>query len=145
MKIKASLLLLIILVSFSAVSQKSKILEDHYKNEWKTLKEFVRYSEESIPDTNIDVKFYYLDLEIDIDSVYMSGIVKCIFEPVVADLDQAWISLNSALRVSDVSGDVSDYLQTGDSILINLDASYNPGDLVEVVITYAGVPKEAGG
>lgn len=145
MKIKASLLLLILLVSFSAISQKSQILEDHYKNEWKTLKEFVRYSEESIPDTNIDVKFYHLDLEIAIDSAYISGTVKCVFETTVPFVNEVWLSLNSSLRVTNVTGDVSSFLQTGDSILITLDDVYGMNVHVQVVIDYEGVPVEAGG
>lgn len=145
MKNKLLIFLTVSLISLTLVSQKSQILEDHYKNEWKTFKEFVRYSEDIIPDTSIDVKFYYLDLEIAIDSPYIAGIVTCVFESKVPYIEEVWLSLNSSLHVNNVSGDVSDFLQTGDSILITLDAVYGMGDVMEVVIDYEGIPVEAGG
>ncbi len=136
---------IVLLATIIANAQKQQALEDLYELEWKTFKEFIRYSEENIPDTNIDVKFYYLDLEIAIDSQYIAGVVNCIFEPVIDGLDHVWLSLNSSLTVDDVSGDVDSFLQSGDSILVNLDGAYGPGDALELVISYHGVPVLAGG
>ncbi len=135
----------ILFTGLIANAQQKSPLEELHECEWKTFKEFVRYSEENIPDTNINVKFYYLDLEIAIDSPFIAGQVTCDFEPLVAGLEEIWLSLNSSLTVDDVSGDVDSFLQTGDSILINLDAAYGPGDELQVMISYQGVPVEAGG
>jgi len=139
------ILLFTVLLSITGMSQNRQLMDEFYAHEWQTLKEFIQYSENNIPDTTIDVKFYYLDLSIEIDSPYIEGVVSCHFEPVVTDLSQIWLSLNSALHVDDVSGHVNSFYQVGDSILINLDAAYNPGDALEVIITYHGVPAEAGG
>jgi len=129
----------------NGVTQNRAVMDEFYAHEWQTLKEFIRYSEDNIPDTNIDVSFYYLDLTIAIDSPYIEGVVNCMFEPVASNLNEIWLSLNSSLFVDDVSGDVASFNQTGDSILIQLDGIYNPGDQLEVIITYHGIPVEAGG
>ncbi len=128
-----------------AQAQRPKSLSIQQGYEWETFKEFIRYSEKFIPDTNIDVTFYYLDLSIAIDSAYIHGVVTCNFEPVASQLDEIRLSLNSSLKVNSVSGDVLFFNQIGDSIMITLDAMYNPGDQLQVVIDYEGVPVMAGG
>jgi aminopeptidase N len=141
--IATSIFLLAALIMVQA--QKREAVKELNELEWKTFKEFIRYSERYIPDTNIDVTFYCLDLDIAIDSPYITGWVCCNFEPMVDGLDQIRLSLNSSLTVNDVMGDVTSFLQTGDSIIIDLDDSYNIGDQLEVIIDYEGVPVLAGG
>src|SRR5210317_267732 len=113
MKNISLLIVSMLLLSFTGLSQNRQVMDEFYAHEWQTLKEFVKYSENNIPDTTIDVKFYYLDLSIEIDSPYIEGTVSCMFEPVVNDLNEIWLSLNSALTVDDVNGDVGSFLQTG--------------------------------
>ncbi len=145
MKNTICILLITFLVNMVSMAQSRQDMDEFYAHETKTLSEFIRNSENNIPDTTIDVKFYYLDLSIAIDSPYIAGIVTCKFEPMINDLNKIWLSLNSSLQVDDVSGDVSSFYQIGDSIQINLNGTYNPGDLLEAIITYHGVPVEAGG
>jgi len=143
---KTFLTLSFFLIVFSiSYAQRSQALLEHQQREWQTFKESIRYDAEYIPDTNIDVKYYCLDLNIAIDSAYIDGVVICHFEPTVAGLQQVTLSLNSSLTVSEIDGNASSYLQTGDSILINLDGAYGPGDLLELLIRYEGVPVMAGG
>ncbi len=143
---KSIILSVLLLFAGSMLSaQRSRALQDLQDCEWKTFKEFIRYSEENIPDTSIDVKFYHLDLEIAIDSPYIAGQVACHFEPLVSGLEQIWLSLNSSLHVDNISGNTNSFYQVGDSILINLDAAYGPGDELSVEISYHGVPVMAGG
>lgn len=137
--------MLLALLSVISIAQNRQTMDEFYAHEAKTLQEFISYGEKSIPDTNIDVKFYYLDLSISIDFPYIEGVVSCEFEPVANNLSEIRLSLNSALTVDDVTGDVSSFIQTGDSILISLDAAYDPGEQLEVIISYHGVPVEAGG
>ncbi len=126
-------------------AQRDDALLSLQESEWKTFKEFIRYSEEFIPDTNIDVHFYYLDIAIAIDSHYIQGLVTCNFEPMMSGLEEIRLSLNSSLTVNDVTGDVTSFVRTGDSIMITLDGTYGPGDALQVMIDYEGEPVLAGG
>ncbi len=128
-----------------AQAQKPDNLVSHYQNEYQTFKEFIKYGEAIQGDTNIDVKFYYIDIAIGVYSPYISGEVTILFEPVTPGLSEVMISLNSALTVGAVGSDASDFYQDNDVIVITLDGPYGPGELVEVMIQYEGVPVEAGG
>jgi len=142
---KLFLLLIIIALQASAFSQKSSILIDHYKNEYQTFKDFIKYSETIKGDTNIDVRFYYIDISIGIWEPYIEGDVTIIFEPLTSNLNTVQISLNSALTVDNVSIPCESFYQDNDVIIINLDNNYNPGDELSITITYHGEPVLAGG
>lgn len=135
----------VLLFFFITFSQQRQPMEEFYHHEWNTFKEFVRLSADHIPDTNIDVGFYYLDLYIAIDSPYIEGTVTCRFEAVESGVDQVCLSLNSALSVDAVSGNTTGFSRSGDSILIILDDIYGPGDTAGLLISYHGVPALAGG
>lgn len=138
-------IILFIATGLLSFGQKANSLLEHYQNEYRTFKEFIKYSEAIQGDTNIDVKFYYIDIEIGIWSPSIEGNVSIQFAPLVDELDEVQISLNSALTVDDVLGASSSFYQDNDMIVITLDDSYGPGDLVEVSIFYSGIPVEAGG
>jgi aminopeptidase N len=139
------ILLVLFIYSLAAYTQKSETLIDHYKNEYKTFKEFIKYSEAIKGDTNIDVKFYYIDISIGIWSPYIEGNVQIIFEPLVNSLETVSISLNSALTVDNVSAPCESFYQDGDLIIISLEDEYQPGEQIDLTITYHGVPVLAGG
>src|SRR5210317_1241614 len=143
---KKLIVILILMIGALSVmnAQNRQAVKDLNEMEWKTFKEYIRASETYIPDTNIDVKFYFIDIEIAIDSQYISGLVDCNFEPVGDGLSEICLSLNSSLTVTDVTGNVSSYVQTGDSIIISLDGTYGPGELLSVTVGYEGVPVMAG-
>ncbi len=138
-------ILILLFISQIGISQKSEIQIDHYKNEYKTFKEFIKYSETVKGDTNIDVKFYYIGISIGVWSPYIEGDVQIIFEPVVNNLDMVSISLNSALTVDNVSAPCESFYQDGDMIIITLEDEYQPGEQIDITITYHGVPVLAGG
>nr|NQU93302.1 T9SS type A sorting domain-containing protein [Bacteroidota bacterium] len=137
--------LFLLFIFLQGIAQKSEHLLSHYKNEYQTFKEFIKYSETARGDTNIDVKFYYIDISVGIWSPYIEGDVQIIFEPVTNNLENVAISLNSALTADDVSGNCASFYQEGDLIMITLDGSYNPGEEITITITYHGVPALAGG
>ncbi len=126
-------------------AQKQNTLLEHYHNEYRTFKEFIKYSEAIQGDTNIDVKFYHIDIAIGVYSPYVSGEVTILFESLTDDLSEVMISLNSALTVESVGSNGSDFVQDNDMIHITLDGVYGTGELAEVTIAYAGIPVEAGG
>ncbi|MDB4303951.1 M1 family aminopeptidase, partial [Desulfosarcina sp.] len=96
-------------------------------------------------DTNIDVKFYYIDITVGVWSPYIEGDVQIIFESLINNLETFSISLNSALTVDNVSAPCESFYQDGDMIIITLDDEYQTGEQIDLTITYHGVPVLAGG
>jgi hypothetical protein len=66
-------LLFLILLPLLIHAQKSENLHQHYHKELKSFKEANTRSEQMSPDTNIDVKFYHLELDIRIGSSFPVG------------------------------------------------------------------------
>ncbi|MCB0823933.1 MAG: T9SS type A sorting domain-containing protein [Bacteroidales bacterium] len=145
MKKNFSLITFLAFVLFSASAQKSQVLLEHYQNEYQSFKEMIKYSQIVKGDTNIDVKFYYIDITIGVPDPYISGDVTIRFEPVSSNLTAVMFSLNSSLTVDAISAPCESFYQDNDVIMINLDDVYNPGDLIDLTISYQGTPVMAGG
>lgn len=96
-------------------------------------------------DENIDVKFYHLTIEVAIDSAYIWGNVDCQFEPVLENLNQFYLDLHNSLKVDSISFPCDSFYQTSDSLVIQLNDSYNPGNLISLTIYYQGKPILAAG
>jgi aminopeptidase N len=135
---------LVLPITSSLMAQKSEALLTQYQHEYETFKEFIIKNEAYKGDTNIDVKFYHIDIEIGINSPWIEGSVLCRFTPLIDGLSELYIDLNSALQVDSISSPCSSFTQGGDAINIQLDGSYNTGDLVDLTIYYHGVPASAG-
>jgi len=142
---KTFTLIVFLLATVISQAQRSEELLRHQEREWKSFKEYIRFDRDYVPDTNIDVKFYCLDLNVAIDSPYIDGVVICDFEPLVSGLQQVKLSLHKSLSVTSVDGNASSFIQTGDSIMIDLDGTYGPGELLQLYIHYGGAPVLAGG
>ncbi|NOX47856.1 MAG: T9SS type A sorting domain-containing protein [Chlorobi bacterium] len=145
MKIKIFPTLFFALVFLSGFSQKSAELQQHYDLEFKTFKEFVIKNATFKGDTNIDVKFYHLDIEIGVASPYIEGSVVIRFTPVAEGLNSLHLNLNSALTVDSISAPSESFYQDNDEIVIQLETNYSPGDLIDLQVYYHGVPVMAGG
>ncbi|MCB2218886.1 MAG: T9SS type A sorting domain-containing protein [Bacteroidetes bacterium] len=134
-----------LLLASGVFAQKSAALQQHYKNEFQTFKEMVKYSQIVKGDTNIDVKFYYIDIAIGVPDPYISGDVTIRFEPKVANLNSVMFSLNSSLTVDAIGGPCESFYQDNDVIIITLNNTFNPGEHIDLTISYQGVPVMAGG
>ncbi len=145
MKIKIISILLFVLTFLTSFSQKSFELQQHYDQEFKTFKEFMIRNTTFKGDTNIDVKFYHLDIEIGVLSPSVRGNVKIRFTPVTKGLNTLRLNLNSALTVENISAPCESFYQDNDEIVVQLDENYNPGDLIDLKVYYHGVPVLAGG
>ncbi|RLD54643.1 MAG: hypothetical protein DRJ05_14265 [Bacteroidetes bacterium] len=145
MKTKIISTLFFILAVTTGFSQKSAALQQHYDLEFKTFKEFVIKNANFKNDTNIDVKFYHLDIEIGVTSPYIEGNVLIQFTPIAEELNLLRLNLNSALTVDSISSPCESFYQDNDEIIIQLETTYNPGDLVDLQVYYHGVPVMAGG
>jgi len=142
---KHFLTLLLFLNTIGLFAQKSDALLMQYQLEYKTFKEFIVKNSQYKGDTTIDVKFYYIDIEIGINSPHIKGSVLTRFEPLEDGLSGLYIDLNSALLVDSISAPCENFDQVGDAINITLDGAYNTGDLIDLTIYYHGVPVMAGG
>ena len=118
------------------------VFREHEMSSWKDL---ISRSQQHINDTTIDVKFYHLDIEIALDSVYISGNVKIIFEPLIDNLSELFLDLHQSLTVDSISSPYSSFSQSGDKIWIDLESEYDIGEQIELVIHYHGKPSNPGG
>ncbi len=126
-------------------NESQEIMNSFRQLEMKSWNEFRLNAEKQRGDANIDVKFYELDVEIAIDSAYIIGHVLCRFTPTVEGLEELHLDLNGALTVTSISEPSTSFSQENDQITIQLDQTYNPGDIIDINISYHGKPKLAGG
>lgn len=136
---------LILAIFHSVQAQKSAVILNQYDLEFRSFKEFVIKNATFKVDTNIDVKFYHIDIEIGINSPFVGGSVLCRFEPLVTGLNALMLNLNGSLTVDSIGQPCESFYQANSDIVINLENSYNPGDLVDIVVWYHGIPVLAGG
>lgn len=138
-------ILIYLVISGQQLSSAQDALNTLRQAELKSWNEFRLLSEKLRGDPNIDVKFYYLDIEIAIDSSYITGEVLVRFTPTINGLDELSLDLNNALTVTNISSPCSSFLQDDNKIQIDLDQTYDTGDLIDITISYHGKPKLAGG
>lgn len=126
-------------------AEAKKVMNDFRMTEMKSWNEFRLNEEKYRGDNSIDILFYHLDIEIAIDSAYISGDVLCRFTPLINDLDEIFLDLNDALAVTNISAPCDSFYQENNQIFIQLEESYNPGELIDLYISYEGKPRLAGG
>lgn len=93
-----------------------------------------------------DVKFYYLDIEVDNSSIYISGETTIMAEVVAAELDTFAVELLNDLTVDVINynGNPISYSHANDEIFAILPATLSQGDLFSVTIQYHGMPPTGG-
>ena len=96
-------------------------------------------------DTTIDINFYHIDIEIALDSAYISGSVQVGFTSLINDLTQIRLDLDSAYTIDSISLPANSFDFTSNIITIDLQDSYNIGDQINLTIYYKGIPILAGG
>jgi len=138
----------ILIFSFSGVDgqtpeQESMVTLRHY--EIQSLNEAVSGIYNGRGDENIDVKFYHLSVEVAIDSAYIRGNVLCRFTPVFNNLNQLYLDLDHSLTVDSISYPCQSFYQTNDSLVIQLESTFNSGELIDLRVYYQGKPVLAGG
>jgi len=96
-------------------------------------------------DTTIDIGFYNIDIEIALDSAYLSGRVKIGFTSLIEGLDQFKIDLDDAFSIDSISSPASSYTFLDNILTISLAETFNTGDQVSLSVYYSGAPVLAGG
>jgi aminopeptidase N len=98
------------------------------------------------PDTwNYDVTYHKLEFEIDPADYFISGTVTTTFTA-LENMGQVVFDLSGDLFVSSVllDGNLLDYAQSGDELVITLPSTLNTGASATVVISYFGQPPFTG-
>jgi len=152
---KLSFILLLLLIPLFSLpilleAKKSKILLDFYKLEQKSWAEYIQAYQKidkfyARTQDNFDVKFYHIDIEINIYNPYIIGSVYTKFDITQDNTSQIKLNLDDALSVIEITGNSDSYSTVSDSIFVTLDRIYNSGEEVEITIAYGGVPEMPGG
>lgn len=96
-------------------------------------------------DTTIDINFYNIDLEIMLDSAYLTGNVRIAFTVLVDNFNQFKLDLDSAYTVDSISFPATSFTFIDNVLSISLSQTYSSGQQVELSIYYKGEPILAGG
>jgi aminopeptidase N len=126
------------------LAQKSETLKHFYELEQQTWQSHVFRAADFEEPTNFDVTFYHLDIDVRIDTPFISGNVLCRFRSNENGLSSIHLSLQYALIITDIAGNAASFEQTGDTVYIELDRTYSIDEYAEIQIYYQGVPALAG-
>ncbi len=113
-----------------------------YQQEWENHKMAWHEKTRSqlFTDSSIDIKFYHLDVQVAIDSHYISGSVTIKLQPTINNLNSLKLNLHSSMIVDSVTIDAASYSSINDILSIGLTNNYNIGDEIEIKIYYHGIP-----
>jgi len=139
------LLTMSFVVSESAFAQISEETLKFYESEQQTWRKYIAEFKHFSGESNFDVTFYHLDVEINVESPYIRGSVLCQFKATENEVQNIKLNLHRSLSIDSISGNTSDFNCANDSIYITLDGSYQTGTTAEIKIFYQGIPELAGG
>jgi aminopeptidase N len=143
---KKSTILVVLLVFTSALFSQQRInMQSFYEQEWNSLLDFVQEGNNRSVDTAYDVLFYHLDINIAIDSQYVSGNVLMKSRAMQDGLQEIKLDLNRSLNVDSIGLNVSGFVFADDRITVQLDRVYNEAEEFEIRVFYQGQPAMAGG
>lgn len=98
-----------------------------------------------VEDTTYDVHFYHINVEIAVDSIWMSGEVKFLISSKIDDFNSLLVDLDQSFAIESISSPVADYTFNNNVIQLNLENTYNTGDTLSFIIKYSGMPQMPGG
>jgi len=94
--------------------------------------------------TNYDVTYYDIALDIDIQRRSINGKTEIHFESTVFDLTTIEVDLASNMAVDSVYLDAESYYRSGDVLHVKLNRPFIPGKRARVGISYRGTPEGGG-
>ena len=102
----------------------------------------IKALQEPVLETNIDVKYYKLDLKISTPNKYLSGNETMIAQCITTNLTVVNLDFTNTLSVDSVKmgNTIVNFTHQSDIITITPDRTYNYGELVNLDIYYEGVP-----
>ncbi len=145
MKKSTAILLLTLIFAVPVSSQEHHALEAKRKAE---VLSKMRYYE-SLMTANqemFDVKYYGLDLSIDPTTQTVSGTLTVTARVVGASISQMELNFLQNMTVQRVtmSGTPSTFTHQNDIVRINLNKTYNTGELVTAAVSYSAIPSQSG-
>jgi aminopeptidase N len=96
--------------------------------------------------SNYDVKFYGLDLQVSDSSIYLSGTVAILIDPLVQSLQHVVFDFSNALSTDSVTlnGEKVSYVHSENQLKITLTSPIDAGNLSSFQIYYHGLGKNTG-
>ena len=93
--------------------------------------------------SNFDVTFYYLDIEISIIQPYIKGYVLCRFKSNVDSLKEIKLNLIHTFEIDSIMGNIKNYVFEKDTINIIFNEAIPFGEKGECKVYYQGKPQSA--
>ncbi|MCD4731615.1 MAG: T9SS type A sorting domain-containing protein [Bacteroidales bacterium] len=117
---------------------KAKFYQEYYKNAQEIIQTPLLF--------DYDVKFYYIDIEVDNNSIYITGEVTIMAEVVATELDTFAVEFLSVMTIDEViyNGNTLTANHTNDEAFIILPETLTQGELFSVNIKYHGTPPTGG-
>jgi len=96
-------------------------------------------------DQTIDIKYYKLDITLNVSAQNIKGITVVNLNP-VNTINQFFLDLNDMLTVDSltINGTKNTFSRSNNQIIIPLSRSYSAGELISAVIYYEGYPGNSG-
>lgn len=113
---------------------------DFYEYERENWKEKIQYELNVKADTTFDVKFYEINLDIQLSSHYIIGLVNCNIISQTDGLSSIILQLSNAFEITNIGGNAIQHNFAYDSLYLLLDRPYNFGEEISVTIGYEGIP-----
>ncbi|SKC24264.1 M1 family metallopeptidase, partial [Alkalitalea saponilacus] len=94
-------------------------------------------------DFNIDVQFYHISIDIDIENETIDGSVVVDFKPLINNLNQIKLNLRNVFTVTNITMDGAPvtWSHSNHILNVNLNQTYSIGDEPSVKIYYNGAPE----
>ncbi len=137
--------LMSVLFPGNARSQKPESLLNFYESEQQSWREYIDKFEAFAGNSNYDVTFYYLNVEINIPSPFISGNVLCRFSATENNVQSIKLNLQHSLIIDSIAGNAGNYTVSGDSIFVTLNRPFQTADSGHIRVFYHGIPQLAGG
>ncbi len=144
--IRIFLSLIILLILSNKITAQPEINMADFRNaEQETWRDKIISSQQKVIRNYFDVLFYDLNINIKIESPYISGKLNCRFKATEDNTQFIILDLQKSLHVDSIKGDGESFVVLDDSIKINLSKTLNTNEVGEVEVYYQGVPALAEG
>lgn len=97
------------------------------------------------PDQNIDVTYYHIDIDIDIENNSINSTVRIDFKRVEEGIDEVRFNLRREFNVTTVGLDATGFSRDQDFVILTIEETVPDDEIVSVSISYEGQPPLATG
>jgi aminopeptidase N len=118
-------------------------MQDFYRLEQENWREYYEASKSLPTQSNLDVKFYHLKVDLSIASPYIQGSVLCRFMIMENNTNSIKLNLRREFTIDSIRGNVGSFSFSIDTITLTLDHPFASGESGSVQVYYRGVPPVA--